>query len=336
MSFLPVFILDGIRRPHNLLVLCFHDVSSLANDPRKFSSNLNFGESEFIDLIKNLKANGYTFVSIGDFEKNKVSGSKNLLLTFDDCYFSFIGTIKTFCESENIPYLVFLCPSLAQQVAPWWVELDLFIQKVDSFAFNHDGSIYTVLNNSKINKWYWYSHLSTSFKNSTEPRAFNDFLAINSEARYQSEITTNNYRINLTFENFREFEKSPMCSLGSHGFEHLSSSKLSTEAAVDNFVAGQMFLRNIAVKKTFSIAFPYGHRNSSEEFKVAARQSGIINAFSTRLQYIDTTRGSDFEIGRLVMTKGLNYRKLRVIDSAVISYLFQSKPIRMIFDSLSN
>ncbi len=103
----------------DIKVLCYHDVSSAPDaekDPFAVSPAL------LREHIKHLKDDGYTFISIDDYQ-NIMNGrtpapAKAVLLTFDDGYQSFYTEIFPILKEEKIPAVMALIGSWMDGVKP--------------------------------------------------------------------------------------------------------------------------------------------------------------------------------------------------------------------------
>ena len=255
------------------------------------------------------------------------------MLSFDDCYLSFFEQVSVYCEASEIPYTLFVSPGLMEDATPWWNRLDVLVQKLDLISMSMDGVLVKYKNRTRIQKMFNYSKLSGEFKLQANPDNFTNFLKLNDISISDDLGFTKS--INLSKYHFELFAGLKFATFGSHGYEHLSCKTMSASKSLENFLKAQSFLMSYQLNISSSVCFPYGHTHHSNEFSNYAQKAGIKHAFTTRLQHINSDALNEFEIGRLVMTSGMDARMTQFLDSTIFERLICFKLIARLISKIS-
>lgn len=105
----------------SLLVLCYHAIADLADDP--VVAEYSVPPREFERQIDSLLERGFTFVRGNDLE-NFLAGTARLprravMLTFDDCYGELVDVAREVLARRGIPALAFAVAGLAPGSNEW-------------------------------------------------------------------------------------------------------------------------------------------------------------------------------------------------------------------------
>ena len=99
----------GVPGDHRLLILCYHAIADLSDDP--VLGEYGVGPRAFQRQLDNLLAAGFSFVSpdelVSLLEGSGCVPSKALLLTFDDCYEELAHVARDMLEPRDIPAMAF-------------------------------------------------------------------------------------------------------------------------------------------------------------------------------------------------------------------------------------
>jgi len=87
-------------------VLCYHTFMGKPKIPTDFSI------AELQEQVKQFKDNGFKFVSFSDMINNKITGTKNILITIDDGYQSAYEAYKTVLKPQGIAPLFAIYPGV--------------------------------------------------------------------------------------------------------------------------------------------------------------------------------------------------------------------------------
>lgn len=87
-------------------VLCYHTFMGKPKIPTDFSI------AELQEQVKQFKDNGFKFVSFSDMINNKITGTKNILITIDDGYQSAYDAYKTVLKPNGIAPLFAIYPGV--------------------------------------------------------------------------------------------------------------------------------------------------------------------------------------------------------------------------------
>ena len=103
------------------LVLCFHAVADLSDDP--VLSEYGIPEGEFADRIDRLVDRGFAFVRPDQFARalagEEALPEKAVLLTFDDCYSELPGVVRHVLQPRDISALAFAVTNIPSLSNEW-------------------------------------------------------------------------------------------------------------------------------------------------------------------------------------------------------------------------
>jgi glycosyltransferase involved in cell wall biosynthesis/peptidoglycan/xylan/chitin deacetylase (PgdA/CDA1 family) len=111
----------GFPRDETVLVLCYHAVADLSDDP--VLAQYGVSRKLFVEHLQTLKHGGFTFITPDEFlaliERRGRVPKRAALLTFDDCYEELPDVARTVLQPLGIPAIAFAVSAIASATNEW-------------------------------------------------------------------------------------------------------------------------------------------------------------------------------------------------------------------------
>lgn len=119
-----------------------------------------------------------------------------------------------------------------------------------------------------------------------------------SMAPFKKNETLRDYWLQMTEQEIRDLSRSPMATIGCHGYYHNNLAALNGEALRQELVKSKNFLENITGRTIRSIAFPYGlySRETIDESRKAGFDQLLVADYLFKEDRTDTALRDRFTI----------------------------------------
>ncbi|MDA4844914.1 polysaccharide deacetylase family protein [Hoeflea poritis] len=269
-------------------ILMAHRVTAAPGTKYGFNSNL-IVHPEFLDeLIAEMKAQGFGFVSL-DEAVDRIGkgrdGGRFAAITLDDGFRDNLTEALPVFEKHGTPFTVFIAPGLTDgDVEPWWEIVEAAVERSDSNALEMAASGGVL-----------------SFDCSTDEAkadAFEEICRVLSEEIDEADqvaavrglagnarVDCGNFRQAhlMNWDEIRGLSAHPLCAIGAHTINHYNLRRLSRENALWEMSDSAAVLEERLGERPRHFAYPYGFEKAVGEREAQlAKLAGFKSAVTTR------------------------------------------------------
>jgi len=244
-------------------------------------------EAGFLDrMLENMKKDGYRFCPMDEVVDRLRAGHKDerfIAVTLDDGYKDNLVAGAPVFESHDVPYTIYVCPGFVEGYAHlWWENLADLIEARDEIIFYTEHGKTRIECMSFSQKRGAYARLLKYLTHDVDEirqREFVDDLCaaygMDPKAHVKSQI--------MSWEDLRQLNRSPLCTLGAHTLNHYHLARLGAEdAAFEMEQSGRVLALELG-EMPRHFAYPYGAPIAVGQREVdMARQLGYQTAVTTR------------------------------------------------------
>jgi glycosyltransferase involved in cell wall biosynthesis/peptidoglycan/xylan/chitin deacetylase (PgdA/CDA1 family) len=286
-------------------ILCFHDVSEMAEGRSKFNI---FIKPDYFSKLLDFLTQNYQVVSLEEVTRLLQDGQPLtddvFALTFDDCYKGWIDYVLPNCKQLHLPYAVFVTTEPLDTGRPllydtlifltentWRKVADLSSWKLGVFLLDNPNNIFHFVENT--HEWFQ--------EKSNKDRA--DLLYSLSE--YLG-VSLNSEKLRNSLLNWDDLRKMDMdnVTIGAHTVSHNCLRNLPDPECFLEISQSKKRLEEELGHSIRFFAYPYGAQDHYERntTKLVAK-AGFHNAFTSEIN--NHHRFQPFEIGRLGVSYGM-------------------------------
>lgn len=246
-----------------LLSFLFHNIFSDASviNLNEAHPHQNLTVQQFRKFIEYFLEYGYSFISSDDIAKDNIVNQKNILVTFDDGYFSNLQVLPILNE-YNIPAVIFV-----------------------------------TANNIKESKLFWWDVLyrERSMRGTPEKKIFLEMQRLQRMQREESEsylikefgkrVFTQTSDLNrpLSISELRNLSQNKLITIGNHTCDHVNLPLCSDCEIKFQIENAQTIIAQITGIKPNIISYPYGCYN--EKATQIARRVGLSLGFTVEQRW---------------------------------------------------
>jgi len=264
------------------LVLIYHRVMDLENDPQQLAVNIENFEKQLTFLKNNYNVLPLAEV-VGDLKQGVVV-NKSVAITFDDGYFDNRLFALPVLEKLNIPATFFISADYIDKADEfWWDKLESLIllsSTLPSFLeLSFNSELYSWENcNEQRNLLYREIHSMLKKQPVSIIHTILDQLINWSGVDF---IPRPNYRP-LSQDELIEMANSQIVEIGAHTLSHCRLSNETPENQYREISDSRFFLERLLDKEIRSFSYPFGSENDYSSFtpqmvKQAGYSCGISN-----------------------------------------------------------
>ena len=213
----------------------------------------------------------FNIVSLDDLYSKNISSEKlNIAITFDDGYLNNLKYAVPILEKYSVPATFFVTGIRDLGMDILWPDLvDMATTKCDKaveirdrvFKKNHRGELAsegkTLKHLCKSQDWQYKLDMMDALK---------------PWASFRKDPALTDYWKQMTPEEIKVLSKSPVVTIGSHGYYHNNLGIINHDSACQELEQSKIFLENVIQKEVRSIAYPDG--SYTRESIDAAEQIG--------------------------------------------------------------
>lgn len=272
-----------------LLSFIFHNIFSDASaiNLNEAHPHLNLTVQQFRKFIEYFLEYGYSFISPDDIAKDNIVNQKNILVTFDDGYYSSLRILPVL-EEFNIPAVFFI-----------------------------------TTNNVKENKLFWWDVLyrERSKQGVAEKKTFQEERALHLLRKKQIEVhivkefgkkafyETSDLNRPMSVSELKHMARNKYVVIGNHTSDHVHLPLYSMQEIFSQIDDAQVFLENSIGIRPEVISYPYGDYNT--EVVEQARNAGLRLGFTVvpQFDFFPFDSGSDrvMQLGRYGFSGGAGF-----------------------------
>ncbi len=283
------------------LVLIYHRVIDIENDPQQLSVSISNFEKQLISLKKQ-----YRIISlqqlVSDLERGKVV-NKSVAITFDDGYFDNNSYALPVLEKLQIPATFFISTNYIEQAVEfWWDKLESIILLNESLPSELELNVNNkrfVWRNCIEHKEQLYSDILAILKESpiaVIKRTLEQLLAWSGKEYHPRQ----NFKP-LSQAEIIEMSKSSLFEIGSHTMSHCRLSNETIETQRDEIATSKIILEQLLNKKIQSFSYPFGSFKDYSDFTPGIVKNQGYNCGISNNQNSVTKNSDIYEIPRFLV-----------------------------------
>lgn len=256
-------------------VIVLHRVVEKYDAHAQKNQALEITVNELQNLINQYRSNGYEFVSLDDFvkEKRKLFGKQRLVtITLDDGYKDNFTIALPLFQKECVPFSVFVSIDIIEKSAAlWWYVLEDILWNNSSITL--DNHSYSLENEEEKNSVFDTIHAQLSKLDTKETidwfkKNHVDWDTIN--AKYCQDIC-------MTWEELEQLGSESLCTIGSHTMTHARLPIQSVVIRANELTQSKDILERRLKSKITHITYPYGA--SSDDVIRDVKRAGYASGF---------------------------------------------------------
>lgn len=272
-------------------ILMLHRVTEAQTSPLGFNSHLAITPAFLDSLIRDLKRDGYRFVSMDEMADHLESGETGgclLALTADDAYRDNLTEALPVLERHEAPITVYAAPAqISRRIALWWMVLEDIIARREGLyapvrgeAVHFDCSTQAAKRTAFIELESW---LTTGIGEADQDALIRDLAAVSG----MDALKAGDEAL-MTWRELRSFAAHPLVTVGAHTMHHYNLRRLDTETAFSEILDAADVLENELGTRPFHMAFPYGYEAAVGPRETGlAQKAGFRTAVTTRHGLLD-------------------------------------------------
>ncbi len=273
---------------------------------------------EFLDSVIQLaKGRGFEILSFADavarLDDPHKSKTPFVVFTLDDAYRDNLVHALPVFQRHNCPFTIFASPAIQDGTCElWWRGLEAviagnnrLIAKVDELSLDLE----TITDAQKQAAWqaiYWPVRNLEENQQRVWIREFCAANGVDLDAICKAE--------GMTWDELRQINQSPLCTIGAHTVHHFAVAKLSDEQCLSELVQSADRLEKELGERPKFFAYPYGDESSAATRDFAlAKKAGYRAAVTTRKGMIfNEHQNHMLALPRLSLSG--EFQKLRYVD----------------------
>jgi len=266
-------------------ILMLHRVTARPEKPDSVNRHLNIAP-EFLDaVIADMKANGYTFVTLDEAIERIKAGGKGgqfAAITADDAYRDNMTEALPVLEKHDAPVTIYVAPGLINGTADLWWEV------VEDIVSARDRLILTTPNGPVT------IDCSTPGKKLQAFARLHDYLTLEVREEDQRAVLRELARSNgieldarqstlMNWDEIRVMAGHPLVTIGAHTVNHRNLKRLPETDARHEVDDVRRILQAELGEEPRHFAYPYGYASAVGDREVGfARDAGYASAVTTR------------------------------------------------------
>lgn len=266
-------------------ILMLHRVTATPEKPDSVNRHLNIAP-EFLDaVIADMKANGYTFVTLDEAIERIKAGGKGgqfAAITADDAYRDNMTEALPVLEKHGAPVTIYVAPGLINGAADlWWEVVEDIVSARDRLSLTTPNGPVTI-------------DCSTPGKKLQAFARLHDYLTLQVREEDQRAVLRELARSNgielgarqsmlMNWDEIRAMAGHPLVTIGAHTVNHRNLKRLPEADARHEVDDVRRILQAELGEAPRHFAYPYGYASAVGDREVGfARDAGYASAVTTR------------------------------------------------------
>ncbi len=270
----------------NCIVLLYHRVANLENDPQQLCVSVEIFEEQLQALKKT-----HSILKVSEFFEilnSKKTFPKNaVLITFDDGYADNFQNALPILEKLNLQALFFIATArLNSKDLFWWDELDLIFDSVKRGTADLEDLVkkYGLETTEDLYQFYLMK-CKTS-----EALSKRNFLIDELRSRITLDESLKAQYEFLSIDELKALSQSKHAVIGAHTVNHLSLGHLPLNEQRNEILGSMNHLQEILQIPIRHFSFPYGERhNYAKETSSLCQELGLESCAANYCDYVDHT-----------------------------------------------
>lgn len=266
-------------------ILMLHRVTATPEKPNGVNRHLNIAPHFLDELIADMKASGYAFVSMDEaVERIKAGGGggRFATITADDGYRDNMTEALPVLEKHQAPITIYIAPGLIDGTADlWWEVAEDIVDARDAITLATPNGPLSLDCSTPVRKVQANARLQ-AYLTSEVPEQ--DLRTVLRDMAQASGVDVNASRRTLmNWDDIRDIAAHPLVTIGAHTIHHSNLKRLSeTEARREiGDVRGVLQAQLSEIPGHF--AYPYGYAGAAGRREVGfVREAGYASAVTTR------------------------------------------------------
>ncbi len=270
------------------VVFMLHHVLPNGGEASGFAPNAGLEVTpEFLDdVIRLVRKRGYGLVSLeeaaDELKRGGASSAPFAVFTLDDGYKDNSQHAWPVFSSHACPFTIFVSPAIADgKCELWWRALEALVARSDEIDVELEGRRFagptrsTAEKRAMFDQLYWpvRSSPETAQRRWIRDTCLEHGIDIDAMCRDQA----------MDWDEIREINRDPLCTIGAHTVHHHAIRKLEANAAFREIVHSRDRIAAEIGEMPRTFAYPYGDESSAgpREFEMI-RSAGFKVAVTTR------------------------------------------------------
>lgn len=242
---------------------------------------------EFLEeAIRYIRNQGYEIVSLGEAHQrliSKICSKKPFaVITIDDGYKDNLEHAFPVFERSNCPFTVFVATAIIDGASElWWKGLEEVLLENTTVSYDIGNGPETAHCTSVEEKQAVFETLHRFVRAMNEHgqrRWIREFCS-----QHTVDIDALCRREAMTWDEVRQLDTSPLCTIGAHSVNHFSLKKLDEDEVINEIQKGRIKLENELGKLPMMFAYPFGDKSSADDREFSlVEQEGFSMAVTTR------------------------------------------------------
>ncbi|RUV67390.1 polysaccharide deacetylase, partial [Mesorhizobium sp. M5C.F.Cr.IN.023.01.1.1] len=266
-------------------ILMLHRVTATPEKPDSVNRHLNIAP-EFLDaVVADMKANGYTFVTLDEAIERIKAGGKGgqfAAITADDAYRDNMTEALPVLEKHGAPVTIYVAPGLINGAADlWWEVVEDIVSARDRLILTTPNGPVTIDCSTPGRKLQAFARL-------------HDFLTLDVHEEDQRAVLRELARSNgiefgvrqsmlMNWDEIRAMAGHSLVTIGAHTVNHRNLKRLSEADARHEVDDVRRILQAELGEAPRHFAYPYGYASAVGDREVGfVRDAGYASAVTTR------------------------------------------------------
>ncbi|RVB76623.1 MULTISPECIES: polysaccharide deacetylase family protein [unclassified Mesorhizobium] len=266
-------------------ILMLHRVTATPEKPGSVNRHLNIAP-EFLDaVIADMKANGYTFVTLDEAVERIKAGGKGgqfAAITADDAYRDNMTEALPVLEKHGAPVAIYVAPGLINGAADlWWEVVEDIVSARDRLLLTTPNGPVTIDCSTPGKKLQAFARLHDYL--TLEVREEDQRAVLRELARSNGIELDARQGMLMNWDEIRAMAGHPLVMIGAHTVNHRNLKRLSEADARHEVDDVRRILQAELGEAPRHFAYPYGYASAVGGREVGfARDAGYASAVTTR------------------------------------------------------
>lgn len=216
-------------------------------------------DPDFLDsLIKEYKAKGFVFLSIGELAQLMKDGVKPdhpfVVFTCDDGYLDNYTKAYPVFKANNVPFCIYVTTDFPDRKAfLWWYALEDYLQDREEARLS-DGDYYSLKTfEEKETAFQEIRKKILKFPKQGFAESFKSLLI-----GFDKDIYSYVNKLSMSWKQIQELSNEPLCTIGSHTVHHFALTQLCDDEIRYEIETGDRILSEKLNQKITHFSYPHG------------------------------------------------------------------------------